>query len=436
MYFFIQHLANKNKITTFAHNITDIDHLYLTMKKLIPIIICTLCALTAQAASTQWQPSSMNRYDLNGNDWQLTSTTTYTYTPQGKVETETTHTPATSDGAQYTRKIHNYHESTGLRLNTTHQNSNNATDWTNHRLEVCAYDSIFPTFVVLKQSLMWERNGWLLDSAEEYKITRNEKGLITSILNSDFSGSRWTPYVRVTFNYGDDQKPKEIIEEEYNIASQSWDTRRKMSNIKWTRFDGRLTDIDNFPTYNNAPSAFTIEADGQSLNATFEYTDTLGSFILKGSAKIMGTNVSVKMTHTILDQYGGYEEIGEQTVSIFGIKKTETSIDRKKYDPFGILIEEYSSETQSGSEEITVNNICTVTYDPDGYPTECIYKEMEPDLQYKISYGPQWTGNAKIETAATPTKYYNIQGIPVQEPLQPGLYIRQQGTKTTKIIVK
>lgn len=41
-----------------------------------------------------------------------------------------------------------------------------------------------------------------------------------------------------------------------------------------------------------------------------------------------------------------------------------------------------------------------------------------------------------VDDSSAPVEYYNMQGVRVEQPLAPGLYIRRQGSKATKVLVR
>lgn len=55
----------------------------------------------------------------------------------------------------------------------------------------------------------------------------------------------------------------------------------------------------------------------------------------------------------------------------------------------------------------------------------------------KVTFEKSTQGVADIELGEeAPAEYYNLQGVRMNGELTPGLYIRRQGNKATKVIVK
>jgi hypothetical protein len=56
-------------------------------------------------------------------------------------------------------------------------------------------------------------------------------------------------------------------------------------------------------------------------------------------------------------------------------------------------------------------------------------------VQVKVAADKGSVGNVAVDESAAPVEYFNLQGVRVANP-QNGLYIRRQGTKATKVLVK
>ncbi len=60
---------------------------------------------------------------------------------------------------------------------------------------------------------------------------------------------------------------------------------------------------------------------------------------------------------------------------------------------------------------------------------------MENPIQYTVGSGTGTVGAAVVDAENAPVEYYNLQGVRVANP-ENGLFIRRQGNKTTKVIIK
>lgn len=89
---------------------------------------------------------------------------------------------------------------------------------------------------------------------------------------------------------------------------------------------------------------------------------------------------------------------------------------------------------------VTVNGTCDATGKLD-MKIDVAWHAESGDMPIDVTFtgaGKPVTGIGSIEAdSAAPVEYYNIQGIRIApEALTPGLYIRRQGDKTTKVVIK
>jgi hypothetical protein len=57
-------------------------------------------------------------------------------------------------------------------------------------------------------------------------------------------------------------------------------------------------------------------------------------------------------------------------------------------------------------------------------------------LVFDYDYSKAGVDNIKVDNSNAPVEYFNLNGVRVNGDLTPGLYIRRQGTKATKVVIK
>ena len=66
-----------------------------------------------------------------------------------------------------------------------------------------------------------------------------------------------------------------------------------------------------------------------------------------------------------------------------------------------------------------------------------VKKDYLPSEVFEYAIESDASGIADINPdGEAPAEYYNLQGIQVIPPLQPGLYIVRRGNKATKVIIR
>lgn len=323
------------------------------------------------------------------------------------------------------------------------------------------YDERQPSLRTYNMVYRYENNQWnVADGCERTSLTYNSADQVTGALVEQYSteAGDFVPYERVTLTYSAANQPKTLTVEEYNTDEQTWSTSQKVTDMVWESYSGTLpdfTDMANvFGNGNKLKSAkvsMAIDYD-MTLSGTLSitYPDDKGSYVfnLNAAAAMNMVTAKVKMTHTVTDEFGSYEDRTDQTMSIMGMG-TDSQYERSvvEFDRCGLKLMEYSEEGGADDTEVYSQGLTrrVPTYSADQnyvisyeeYQVTDTDESMENLLLTKrvelLDYiDPAGVENVAVDTD-TPAKYYDLRGIPVTNPTTPGIYLKRQTGKVTKV---
>lgn len=202
-----------------------------------------------------------------------------------------------------------------------------------------------------------------------------------------------------------------------------------------------MTNVEDLPTADNRMASAEVWVSGDNYaQLVINYTDDNGSFVSNLTGKIDGTPTRQIITQRVLDSYGSYERVMEETSGVGALTMTYVVTDREVVDAYGLPLEIYSAEGEKGSE-IVYNDIKgTVEYDPvHGYPLVYVqHDDVEDADAMRVEYSDyvDAAGVADIEAETGAATYYNLRGIQLDSPSTPGIYIRRIGDRVDKVVVK
>lgn len=247
--------------------------------------------------------------------------------------------------------------------------------------------------------------------------------------------------------YGADGKASRMWSEELTSDGFNlyWEEGDVYTDIVWDRTDGQIFSAEDVMYGANRISSARVTSDGDELTLTVEYPDELGSYKGVISGSIDGAEVTSVIQHTVLDSYGSYEEVITETYSYDGI--TESMVQTNKYltDDSGLDMLVYASETYEGEEEIYEWAKAKLIRDSEGRPAEYIQQmydydsgEFENSMRIVFSdyIDAAGVGSAIVDDTDAPVQLYDLRGVPVHGDAAPGLYIRRQGDKVSKVMIK
>lgn len=304
-------------------------------------------------------------------------------------------------------------------------------------------------------------NQWnVTDGCERTTLTYNSADQITGALIEQYSTSAgdFAPYQRVTLTYSAANQPKTLTVEEYNADEQTWSTLQRVTDMVWESYSGTLpdfTDMANvFGNGNKLKSAkvsMAIDYD-MTLSGTLSitYPDDKGSYVcnLNAAAAMNMVTAKVKMTHTVTDEFGSYEDRTDQTMSIMGMG-SDSQYERSlvEFDRCGLKVMEYAEEGRPNGTEVyslgLTRRVPTYSADQNNVISYDEYQGTHPDEPMEdlvltkrvelLDYiDPAGVENVAVDSDC-PAQYYDLRGFPVTNPTAPGIYIKRQAGKVTKL---
>lgn len=391
-----------------------------------------------------WCPARQQLYMWDGNDWVLAETNRLTYNSKGLITEDIT---VESDDPGASRTIYTYNDN-GSWTSRIMQYSSDMVDYRNSGKTEREFDAIVPSFVTATYGYNWLNYEWQQTGNNwEREVTRNADGNVTKVERRVLYQGIFDPTQRFMAEYGADGKASRMWSEELTSDGFNlyWEEGDVYTDIVWDRTDGQIFSEEDIMYGANRISSAHVTSEGDELTLTVEYPDELGSYKGVISGSIDGAEVTSVIEHTVLDIYGSYEEVITETYSYDGI--TESMVQTNKYltDDSGLDMLIYASETYDGEEEIYEWSKAELTRDSEGRPAEYIQQvydydtgEFENSMRIVFSnyIDAAGIGSAVSDSSDAPVLLYDLRGIPVRGDAAPGLYIRRQGDKVSKVLIK
>lgn len=396
-----------------------------------------------------WRAASRRSFKWTDNgEWALSSASTTTYTPQGftasRVEWD-----VDDSGNRYNYKRSTYeYGSDEYYSYIFEETSSDSVNWTPYVQITRTYDSRIPGCIVENNYTFWNGSAWQT-TPESYRrtITRNADGFVESVVVSEYDDGEYRDTQRTLLTYGEDGLPFEALLESLTLddsGNPTWQAESEYTNIVWERFDGQLYDIDDIPSPTNAPKSLNASLEDMPVTASFSYPDERGSYEMTGTGKMSGVNFKVTGRHTVLDDFGSYEDYGEMSMNVGFIPYRQGSRTRVVYDAYGLLLESYEDAFEGQETTVYADFRSTVVYDETtGCPSEYIVTALDPETGGQVNFlrvvytdyvDP--AGVTEITTSDAAPRYFNLSGTEIALPDTPGIYICLQGSKATKIHIR
>ena len=389
------------------------------------------------AATEKWLPGTIQYFhwyssDDTNYDWNLLSTEKISYNTHGWKTKE-----VDVDSDQITEYTYNDKGQITTLIFSDQSGTYRKTEY--------AYDDI-TGLQISEKNFSFIDEKWQLTNTYERRITRDSKGNIIKVeeydTDSDSGSDKLILCSYSEIKYGADGKANEIIN--YDIYEGKTEIEFHLGDIVWQNTDGQIIiddtndmDFDDYFMGNNRiKSAKILSEDNPEhyIDVTAQYPDSLGSVTVTFYYDYTKTTETIELT--ILDQYGSFRQY---EVDVDGY----TYLTEEKYDAYGLFIEYFSEEKKDGNT-FSSKLVSDVKYDEaHGYPLEISYKSSFNGKEFtntsKRVFSDYAQYDAAVENIETdsdaPVEYFNLQGLRVENP-ENGLYIRRQGSKTTKILVK
>ena len=414
---------------------------HFTARKSAPV----LQAVTPQVF---WQPLTQNEYFVIDGEWMSLGETRFVYDERGNaIETIV----EDEDGYFKVESTYNEYNKPVVVLSSI---SSDGENWEEAALTTYQYDTRLHSFVTERMSYDRDGSEWIANyKCEINDITRNGAGNITEVVKSLPLGADMLPGYRLAFTY-DEATGKAVTMGyylNYNTDDQlKWELNQKTDyrNIEWFKTDGQMTgsSLSNY-----------IEGDNMITSCDIYYDNEIdGHFYV-----IRGDDGSYKAVETFLD----INTIGQTVEKVFIDNTSDYEIITSEYfdannmptsrvqyfsrvvyqfnDHGDIILNEMSEKYDGRPEEIVAGYEYSYTYDENGNIKEFVQSVFDYDSgeyveDVKMIYGEyaQFSGLEDVTADTTAAvEYFDLQGRRVENPAS-GLYIRRQGSKAAKVLVK
>ncbi len=323
-------------------------------------------------------------------------------------------------------------------------------DWVLAQKREYFYDTVLPTVEVKCVTTNYQDGTVVETQVSETRITRSADGNVTRV--ERISSWSSTPEYIIEIGYGADGKANKITMTEYG------DLEFVLEDIVWECTDGQI-----IPDFNEDYSDVFVGGNNRIKSGTYTtldhfdapvyllatYPDAKGSFSYQMTYK---GELIESVEYEVLDAYGSYSEksfdidfdYDDETDTIYNDGEM-TYIEKAVFDEYG---HELSYMSQSYDEDNVLDyeyyRKGILTLDAAGNPQEYIQQE-------KSDYQPEWANSSRLvysdyvgvngvesieaDAADAPVEYFNLQGVKVANPSD-GIFIRRQGTKVSKVVVK
>lgn len=398
----------------------------------------------AENAAQRWQPAKVNTFMYSPDEdlWIPLDIFEYTYNGNGKVTVE-----AIEDLENESKGITTYtYDPQNRLIEKLSKVDGDGEGFVNSERETYAYDPVVASLVVDHTGDMWIDNEWQpVSNNYRREVTRDNAGNITEVKLSVLFQGNYDNTQTITTTYGADGKAKSIVSKElqYDGEKYYWDEVLSFTDIVWHSTDGQICQVEDLTVGpNRIASATRTESGDISYQVQITYTND------DYTAVYTADGFNMTEVYTVLDNNGSYKLSRTATEETGDESWTTSTTYTFKQDAWGnLLLEEYVDDYGDGdiqTERITGE----VTNGPDGLPAEHItsiyYSDSEgedgptPELKTVFDSYVDIAGadDATIAAPAAEAEYFNLQGMRVHGSLAPGIYIKRQGTDTSKVLIK
>lgn len=354
----------------------------------------------ARAAAVKNLPTKEAFYlwDEEAQEWVHLYNTEFSYTPSGKIAV-TTEIDVESDGESQVRITNTYNDADALVSVVTATSEDAGETWENSQKTEYTYDAVVPSFALSNLIYYWTDDAWELGYGNQYDITRNDKGVVTSVSRMAPYEGKMDPIAKVENTLSADGATVSALKvtelkEDWTTGDIAWEENFDLRDIVWNNTDGQTLrfDIEDYARGANrvksAESWYGGEKEASITGAypnafegemTFSFTD--------GSEMIIGTRYTDEAT-------GSYEDYSDLTffegpdddLNGDGIINNddrmivnENEVIAVKYDQFGNVVSEEQTLLIDGEIEEAYGTKWTYTYNEDNVVTEVVVTVFDPD---------------------------------------------------------
>lgn len=406
-----------------------------------------------------WRPGTIQEFYLDDNsEWIKAGETFMSYNDKGLVTQE-------KREDEWMENIANFeYDEYGNILARTEMYTDKNSGRVNGSKTEYIYDEVVKNFCIQEKSYNYEEDGtwWESGYSTPIVITRNKAGNVTKV--EFISYYNWGE--RITISYGSDGNASEILFEEIDDHSdnEEWAIVCRYTDIVWDRTDGQilmkdgyLDEMDDLLSGANRikyakVTDWSDQTDGyykSPLVITVNYLDNDGGYDMKG---VVDGKEYVTASYRKLDDYGsfterttGYDIDFDEDLNEYDIDPYDDTRERR-FDAYGLLLYEKEVYYWDGELDEIEETKAKVTYDKTyGYPLEYVEAYSHDGAEFRYDSKTVFSNYSdvsgiegiEIDNTDAPVEYYNLQGVRVNsENPAPGIYIRRQGNKATKVYVK
>lgn len=397
-----------------------------------------------------WKPGTMQYFNWNEyeNDWDGGSTLHYEYYPEtGLIKSRS------GDGYRAEFEYDSNGQITVMYDYYAYIDVMPVASKTTYK-----YDEILTDFCIEQLDYTVNDNEFVLSFGYRKNIVRNSDGNIVKIQGSYYNNWEENPEWKddeyyLTIEYGADGRATTIYDMYLDSDTGEWKVEEALTNITWYATDGQITDYD----WDDEDFYFGANRI-KSADVRIEYSDEPARLSVVYPAEnavkyeaTWGDEVVESLEFQWLDAYGSYEkteysvdyDFNEDT-NAWEREEACTYYLKRIYDAYGYQISSISRDYYDGILDYQSESAATVTYDSQyGYPTEYILTRSRdgeaPVNEEKVllsDYVQVTDGveNVTVSDENAPVEYFNLQGVRVNNP-QGGIFIRRQGSRTTKVVL-
>lgn len=416
-------------------------------------------AYDSKNAKEHWKPGCAIYSTFNGITWREKGKYTFTYDGEGHTLTELQENLDKNDSGIVNFALYtNRYDEMGRLMSSTLEVGDSQSEMEPYQRTSVKYDPVLPYVVTEQISETYIGSEWLFNE-QTYRrnITRNDNGDITDMIASTWYDDDFLEVEHFHASY-DGRRPTDLAVRYINMDDNGnfyWEDGEIYADCDWYEYDGQLISLNDISTGTNKlksavlsgaglkNAAISIEYDGENYVSTldFLYQDLIPTNTEREYKVLPNNGYELHVDQQMhVGQWTGIE--GEVFQQIQDINET--------YDDFGNLTEAKAT-TFYGHLMIDSWTVGEVTFDQTGsYPIKYLRKEFTPvtgttngewndlyTLEYSGWMDVAGIGNISYDIKAGAPVYYTIDGLPVKdEGLQPGVYIKIEGNKSHKIIIR
>lgn len=401
-----------------------------------------------QKTAGKYLPKKENYYGNNFGQgaWTLEQQYEYTYTTEGRVSSMLYDNPNVS--ANYRGKNTYTYDANGQTSSTVGEISNDkGATWTLSSKEEKSYDAVLTSLPILSNSYFWS-TGWTLRTTAEKIIARNSARTLTTISEQTTTdGVTLSGFSQENTVGADGKSITSTKSGEYNndVEPAQWEEFVELRDIVWQKTDGQaiFRTLADMCSGNNRVKSAKVYSDGV-LDGTLsvEYLNDFEATLTINFTD--GTKLTYERKYTDAG-FGSYSETTKlisptaSQISEYA-KQPETSVQMtslvKDFDEYGNLIYECQTEDLgAGVQQLATSY--ENSYNELGQLTQIIaYVHIPNPVPYLKRECSDFffTDITNIDIDQKET-LYTLDGREVTHPTA-GIYIRRQGDRTSKIILR